>query len=157
MSVSKVVFITGCSDGGIGGTLAIKLAEQGHFVFATARNPAKVPSRLQDLDNVEILQVDVTDEESISKAAAAVTRHGRGLDVLVNNAGLIYASPLLDVDMERAKSVHDTVVWGALRMVRAFADLLIASKGRVVNIGDAAGQVYTPWMGTLPSSTSIYC
>lgn len=148
MSTSKVVLITGCSDGGIGGTLATQLAEQGHFVFATARNPAKVPPRLQDLDNVHILQLDVTDEASITAAATAVTKHGKGLDVLVNNAGLGYASPLLDVDIARAKSVHDAMVWGPLRMVHAFSDLLIASKGRIVNIGDACGHVYTPWIGT---------
>ncbi|CEJ90645.1 hypothetical protein VHEMI06413 [[Torrubiella] hemipterigena] len=152
MSTSKVVLITGCSDGGIGGTLAAQLAEQGHFVFATARNPAKVPPRLQDLDNVHILQLDVTDEESITAATTAVTKHGKGLDVLVNNAGLGYASPLLDVDIARAKSVHDAMVWGPLRMVHAFSDLLIASKGRIVNIGDACGQVYTPWIGTYSSA-----
>ncbi len=43
-----------------------------------------------------------------------------GLDVLINNAGLSYTMPLLDVDITHAQRLHDTDVWGVLRTIQAF-------------------------------------
>ncbi|XWW98231.1 hypothetical protein V2A60_006228 [Cordyceps javanica] len=157
-SRTKTVLITGCSKHGIGAALALRLADQGHRVFATARDTRKIPTRVREHRNVTTMALDVTDDASVRAAAKAVRDlHdvGRsGLDVLVNNAGTGYTMPLLDVDIARAQTCHDVNVWGPLRTVQAFADLLIASRGRVVNVGAAAGCLYSPWIGAYSSSKS---
>lgn len=138
----KTVLVTGCSSGGIGSAIAQALAQRGHHVFATARDTSKIPIELSCLSNVIVLQVDVVSEESISesvKAVAAATQElgCKGLDVLVNNAGIGYSVPVLDLDIDRAQALYNTNVWGPVRMVQSFSGLLIAKHGRVVMIGSA--------------------
>jgi NAD(P)-dependent dehydrogenase (short-subunit alcohol dehydrogenase family) len=64
--------------------------------------------------------------------------------------------PLLDVDIARAQQMHDTNLWGMLRAVQAFADLLIASQGRVVNISSVGAVVNTPWIGESSRHKTLY-
>lgn len=152
----KTILITGCSDGGIGGTLALRLADAGHRVFATARSVGKMSPALREHDNVTTLPLDVTVDSSVESAAAAVKALGSGLDILVNNAGATYAMPMLDVDISRAKQCMDINLWGTLRTVQAFSDMLIASRGRVVNLSSCAAPLYTPWIGmALPSRLKL--
>lgn len=99
------------------------------FPGSTVRNPSKIPDQLLTLSNVTVLSLDVKSPASVADAAGAVSESGRGLDVLVNNAGAEYAMPVLDVDVERAKALYETNLWGPIRMVQAFADLLISSAG----------------------------
>lgn len=141
----KSVLVTGCSAGGIGAAIALLLARNGHHVFATARNTSKLPEDLTTLSNVTVLSLDVTSMPSVIAAAKAVSESGRGLDVLVNNAGLGYVTPILDMDIERAQKLYDTNLWGSVRMIQAFKDLLIASHGRIVNIISCGAVVPLPW------------
>jgi NAD(P)-dependent dehydrogenase (short-subunit alcohol dehydrogenase family) len=83
----KTVFITGCSEGGIGDALAKSFHKKGMRVFASARNVAKV-QHLKDM-GLDIVQLDVADEESIREAVETVkAATGGTLDFLVNNSGL---------------------------------------------------------------------
>jgi len=145
--MAKAILVTGCSAGGIGAALAQALADQGHHVFATARNPSKIPPELRTLSNVSTLALDVSSSASVADAAKAVREVGKGLDVLVNNAGAGYTMPVLDVDIEQAKRLYEANVWGPVRTIQAFADLLIASKGRIVNVSSVGAVVNTPWIG----------
>ncbi|PLB43620.1 oxidoreductase [Aspergillus steynii IBT 23096] len=154
MPAIKAILITGCSAHGIGSALALALAQRGHHVFATARNPSKIPISLASLPNVTPLQLDVTSTTSASEAAKAVEDHGAGLDILVNNAGSGYTMPLLDADLETAQQVYETNVWGAVRTVQAFAGLLIEKRGRVVNVCRADAVMNAPWAGIYNSSKS---
>ncbi len=61
----KTALITGCSDGGIGAAMAKILCEKGYHVFATLRNTSKAGT-LAALSNVDILDLEVTSEESIA-------------------------------------------------------------------------------------------
>lgn len=94
-----------------------------------------------------MLPLDVTDPTSIADALRAVAEHGQGLDILVNNAGTSHTMPLLDAVLDRAKQVYEANVWGPLRLVQACSDLLIASKGRIVNMSSVGAVVNTPWIG----------
>lgn len=67
----------------------------------------------------------------------------------MNNAGVGYAMPMLDVDTERTQRLYDVNVWGPIRMVQAFSALLIASHGRIVNISTCGAAVNTPWIGRM--------
>ncbi|KAB8231434.1 SDR family oxidoreductase [Aspergillus alliaceus] len=154
MPPAKTILISGCSAHGIGSALALTLAQKGHHIYATARNPSKILGSLTSLPNVTPLQLDVTSTTSVSEAVKAIEDRGLGLDVLVNNAGSGYTMPLLDADLEMAQQVYDTNVWGALRMIQGFADLLVASGGRVVNVSTVGAVVNTPWIGIYSSSKS---
>ncbi|KAH8429914.1 SDR family oxidoreductase [Aspergillus melleus] len=148
----RTILITGCSAHGIGAALALNLARQGHYIFATARSPTKVPESLTSLENVQVLPLDVRDPSTIADAVRAVIEHGRGLDVLVNNAGAGYTMPLLDTDMDLAMDLYEANVWGPLRLIKACGDLLIASKGRIINMSSVGAVVNTPWLGVYSSS-----
>lgn len=86
MPSQRSVLITGCSQGGIGDALAQQFHKDGLLVFASARNLARV-KHLKDL-GIHVLQLDVTDAESIAQAVRQVTSSTGGtLDILVNNSG----------------------------------------------------------------------
>lgn len=149
----KTVLITGCSADGVGATLAYTLAEQGHHVYATARNTAKIPPAVRELDNVTTLQLDVASAASITAASKAVREAGRGLDVLVNNAGEEVTAPLLDLDVGEgsvSRDVFEVNVWGPLRLVQTFVGLLVESRGRVVNMTSVDVELCPPWIGRGP-------
>ncbi|THC88371.1 hypothetical protein EYZ11_012181 [Aspergillus tanneri] len=151
-SQPKTILITGCSAHGIGAALALVLARQGHHIFATARSTSKILESLVSLSNVHVLPLDVTDPTSIAAAVRVVTDHGHGLDVLVNNAGMGYTIPLLDVNLDHAKHVYEANIWGPLRLVQGFADLLVRAKGRVINISSMGAALNMPWIGIYSSS-----
>lgn len=146
MTPQKSILVTGCSANGIGAAIALELARHGHHVFATARNTAKIPEALSSLGNVTVLSLDVADTASVAAAAHTVADAGRGLDVLVNNAGIEYVQPVLDVDITAGRRLFDINLWGPLRTIQAFADLLIASHGRIVNVSSSASVINSPWV-----------
>jgi NAD(P)-dependent dehydrogenase (short-subunit alcohol dehydrogenase family) len=154
---SKTILITGCSANRIRAAVALALAKRSHHVFATARTISKIPEELASLPNVTVLPPDVSSPASVAAAVEAIRATGKQLDVLVNNAGIGYSMPLLDVDVERAKHVCEVNVWAVIRTVQAFADLLIQSKGRIVNVSTCSAVVNTPWicMLSLPFSSQL--
>lgn len=145
MSTTKSILITGCSADGIGAAMALVLAKRGHHVFATARDTSKIPESLRSLSNVTTMALDVADPSSIAASARAVADSGRGLQVLVNNAGGGYVRPVLDIDIAAAQRLFDINLWGPLRMIQAFAGLLISSRGRIVNVSSSAAVINSPW------------
>ncbi|KAJ5112740.1 hypothetical protein N7532_000785 [Penicillium argentinense] len=142
----KTVLITGCSEGGIGDALAKTFHKKGFRVFASARNTAKV-QHLRDM-GLDIVRLDVTEEESIKQAVLTVKAATGGyLDFLVNNSGAGYSMPLLDSDVSVAKKMFDVNVFAVVTVTQAFAPLLIASKGTIINIGSVLGKMPLPWQG----------
>ena len=83
------ILITGASSG-IGRAAAIELAGRGHRVFASARRIAELKQLAEAHPGIVALPLDVTDDASVASAVRAVDEltAGRGLDVLVNNAGI---------------------------------------------------------------------
>ncbi|KAI1263147.1 putative short-chain dehydrogenase/reductase [Xylariaceae sp. FL1019] len=148
----KSVLITGCSDGGIGSTLAKQFAERGYRVFATIRNVLRASS-LKDIDGIEILELEVTSAESVATCAAEVHRLTNGsLDVLVNNAGADFVVPFLDVSIDEAKRLYDVNVFSIISVTQAFAPMLIKSRGCVVNMSSIAGIMPLSWSSVYSSS-----
>lgn len=133
----KVVLVTGASTG-IGRRIAERLAAAGFFVYAGARKDSDLAA-LDAIPNVDSVRLDVTKPEEIAAAVTTVTRAGHGLDGLVNNAGVAIVGPLLQTEEKDFDFVFDVNVHGPYRVTRAFAPLLIASRGRIVNIGSISG------------------
>ncbi|KAH8722688.1 putative hydroxybutyrate dehydrogenase [Phaeosphaeriaceae sp. PMI808] len=154
MAPKGSVLVTGCSDDGIGSALALTFAQRGFHVFATARDTASM-AKLQDIESITLLALDVLDAKQIEAAVATVGKlTGGTLDYLVNNAGRTRFMPLLDEDINQAKELFDTNVWAPLQLVQAFSPLLIESKGTVVFISSVSGYLNVPWQGTYAASKS---
>jgi NAD(P)-dependent dehydrogenase (short-subunit alcohol dehydrogenase family) len=133
----KAVLVTGASTG-IGRKVTEKLAADGYFVYAGARKEEDLKA-LNAMKNVQALRLDVTRQEDIDAALAAVQKGGRGLYGLVNNAGVATVAPFMDMKMEEFDLVMAVNVYGPVRMTRAFLPLILAQKGRITNIGSISG------------------
>ncbi len=106
----------------------------GYRVFATARSK----DHLVDLAelSIEVFALDVTSPSDIQDIKADISeRTGGSLDILVNNAGFACTMPALDLDFTMVQQTFETNLFAVMRMVQAFASLLIQAKGTIVNIG----------------------
>jgi len=85
----------------------------------------------------------VDSEESIQSLVSTLKPllHGRGLDYLVNNAGVNYTVPALDIELPGVRDVFETNVFGVMRLCQVFAPLLIEAQGTIVMIGSLAGVI----------------
>jgi len=138
----KAVLVTGASTG-IGRKITERLAADGYFVYATARKPEDLKA-LGALKNVQAVPLDVTRPEDIAAAVATITKGGRGLYGLVNNAGIGTAGAIGDMKLEEYDLVMNVNASGPVRMIKAFEPLIIEQKGRIVNIGSISGILASP-------------
>jgi NAD(P)-dependent dehydrogenase (short-subunit alcohol dehydrogenase family) len=133
----KAVLVTGASSG-IGRNLAESLAENGYFVFAGARRQADLDA-LNEIPNIRSVRLDVTKQDEIDAAVETVRASGKGLYGLVNNAGVVTLGPITEIDEDDLTWIFDVNVFGVYRVTKAFAPLIIESKGRIVNISSISG------------------
>lgn len=133
----RAVLVTGASSG-IGRKITEVLAGNGHFVYAGARKDRDL-AELNQMDNVEAVRLDVTVQEEIDAAVARITEAGRGLHGIVNNAGVVIFGPMNETPEEDIEFLFDVNIYGPYRINKAFAPLLIESKGRTVTIGSISG------------------
>lgn len=133
----KAVLITGATTG-IGRLAAEHLAGNGYFVYAGARKASDI-EELNAIENIQALRLDVTVQEDIDAAVAHIRAEGRGLWGLVNNAGVNVVAPLIEFPDEDLEFLFDVNVFGVFRVSKAFAPLVIESKGRIVNISSISG------------------
>lgn len=133
----KAVLVTGASTG-IGRNVTEKLAAAGYFVYAGARKDADLAA-LNTIKNVQAMRLDVTKQEDIDAALATITKAGRGLYGLVNNAGVASPGLMADASMQEIDLQIQVNIYGPVRMVKAFLPLLLESKGRITNIGSISG------------------
>ncbi|MFY9345476.1 MAG: SDR family oxidoreductase [Planctomycetota bacterium] len=135
----RAVLVTGASSG-IGRKTTELLAKNGFFVYATARKAAD-RRELDAIANVKAIELDVTSQEQIDAAVQFVRAAGRGLHGLVNNAGIAVLAPLIELREQDLRQQFDVNVFGPYRVTKAFAPLLIESKGRIATTGSISGIV----------------
>lgn len=146
----RAVLVTGASTG-IGRRITEVLAAEGHFVYAGARKPADLAA-LSKIPNVHAVRLDVTSDADIAAAVETITRGGRGLYGLVNNAGVAAVGSLREMQPEDFDFVMQANVYGPYRVTRAFAPLIIEAKGRITNISSISGILSTVPLGAYSMS-----
>jgi NAD(P)-dependent dehydrogenase (short-subunit alcohol dehydrogenase family) len=161
MSESKVVLITG-SNTGFGKLTAETLALAGHQVFASMRQTegknAAAAQNIRDWATekqvkLSVVECDVTDENSCTRAAQAVINQAGRLDVLVNNAGFGVSGIQECFTIEQAQQIFDVNVFGVLRMNRAVLPAMRSQKsGLIINISSGLGRVIMPFVGIYNAS-----
>ncbi|MFI5841554.1 SDR family NAD(P)-dependent oxidoreductase [Catenuloplanes sp. NPDC051500] len=155
-----ITFITGANKG-LGRETARRLIEAGHTVLLGARDPEAGAAAAADL-GARFVQIDVTDDESVAKAAADVEAHEGALDVLINNAGIHgqFGDPsgLTGADV---LTVLDVNVAGVVRASTAFLPLLKRSPDPVIiNVTSRMGDLGATHDPSRPESGAIaptYC
>ena len=138
----KAVLVTGASTG-IGREITEKLAADGYFVYAGARRDDDLKA-LGAIKNVQAVRLDVTKSQDIDAAVETITKAGRGLYGLVNNAGVVTLGSVADTKWDEFDLVMGVNVYGPYRMTKAFEPLIIASKGRITTIGSVSGILARP-------------
>ncbi|UEG53769.1 SDR family oxidoreductase [Mucilaginibacter daejeonensis] len=144
----RTVLITGANKS-IGFEKAKILAKQGYHVYLGARDAAKGNEavekiKAEGIDNVEFLLIDVTDKVSIDAAQRSVAEKGKGLDILINNAGILggYDQSAQTVDTALIREVFDTNFFGVINVTQAFLPLLKNSEQPViVNVTSGLGSL----------------
>src|SRR5260370_36150747 len=112
---NQKVLITGATDG-LGKAAALLLAERGYRVFAAGRSAEKrvkldALAREKKLP-LETLEMDVCDDGSVQKAVSSVQQKSGAIDVLINNAGLVYVGAVEDLRMEDWRPQFETHFFG---------------------------------------------
>jgi NAD(P)-dependent dehydrogenase (short-subunit alcohol dehydrogenase family) len=132
--------ITGANKG-LGYEAARRLLAEGHDVWVAARDPERGAKAAEGL-GARFVTLDVTDEESVAAAADVVVQQG-GLDVLVNNAGIVGPrSQVPETTGEDMRITFETNVFGPVRVLHAFTALLDASAAPVVvNVSSGVGSL----------------
>jgi len=153
--MSKSILITGASTG-FGRDTAETLARAGHTVFASMRDP-KAKNRLHaDAlrgQNIEVVELDVTDSQSVEQAVTEVIVKAGRIDVLINNAGVLAAGVSEAFAPEQATALFDVNVIGLLRVTRAvLPGLRRRNDGLIINIGSILGRVTFPFFGIYGAS-----
>lgn len=131
-SPQRAVLVTGASAG-IGRKVAERLAAEGYFVFAGARKEQDLKA-LDAIPNVKAVRLDVTVPAEVAAAVEVVRSSGLPLHGIVNNAGVAVVDPVLSTSEADFDFQMQVNVYGVFRVTKAFAPLVIASKGRIVNI-----------------------
>lgn len=148
----KRVLITGATAG-LGEALALEFAGAGFRVAVASRNPDKVAATTAAVTEAGgeglALTLDVTRRDDFEAAAAQVEEAWGGLDILINNAGVLTAGKLADLEVEVWEQSLQTDLWSVIHGCRAFLPLLEkAGGGHIANVASAAGLLAGPDMAT---------
>jgi NAD(P)-dependent dehydrogenase (short-subunit alcohol dehydrogenase family) len=152
--VNRSVAITG-AGAGLGREIALGLAAKGYRVFGTAISDVEVRElKTASKDRARLTICDMTHETAVKAWAREVSKElaGGGLDLLINNAGILTPGPLEVLSLEAIRREFDVNVFGALSVINAYLPLLRKARGRVVQVSTWTATVPLPFNG--PSGAS---
>lgn len=148
MQNGKTALVTGANKG-IGFETAKQLAALGYNVYLGNRNKANGLKAVKELNtlgftDVDILELDVTNKESIQEAKKELKTRVSHLDVLINNAGIsgIVSNPPSIDSIDNVRNVLETNFFGVLQVTQHFLELLNKSNApRIVNVSSELGSL----------------
>jgi NADP-dependent 3-hydroxy acid dehydrogenase YdfG len=139
----KTIVITGSSSG-IGKATAQHFAEQGWNVAATMRRPEN-ETELNQIENIKLYQLDVTDQASIDSAVAQILSDYETVDVVLNNAGYALSGPFEAATAEQIQQQFATNVFGLMEVTRAFLPHFRTNRaGLFMNVSSIGGRITYP-------------
>lgn len=156
MTNKKIILITG-TNSGFGWLAAKACADAGHKVYATMRNTksknADKAKELMSHDNIQVLDVELTDAKSVAAALNTIVAKESRIDIVVNNAG-IYTSGIAETytaeDFADVLSINAVAPW---RIIKAVLPLMREQgDGLIVNISSVAGRFSFPFQMTYNSA-----
>lgn len=153
------IIITGSSNG-FGYEASLALARRGYKVWATMRQiqgkNANKKASLEEIAQQEslairVLELDVTDAEAIKQVKNQVITEDEKIDVLINNAGIMFIGITEAYSLEQAQDQFNTNFFGIVRTTKAvLPSMREAGKGLIINTSSVAGRVVFPYFG-------VYC
>jgi NADP-dependent 3-hydroxy acid dehydrogenase YdfG len=149
----SVALVTGAS-GGIGEAIAVRLASLGARVALAARNKQQLELVADSIGanggTAVVIQADLSNPEQARRAVERAVLEADGLDIVVNNAGMLLLGPIVDAPLEEWKQMVQLNLMGAMHVAHAALPHLIraAQDGRrgvadLVNISSIAGRIAT--------------
>ncbi|MCC8411187.1 SDR family oxidoreductase [Mucilaginibacter sp. UR6-1] len=148
--MSKNIFITGTSTG-FGKLTAITLANAGHSVIAGMRNVngknAVAAQELAAIANIEVVEIDITSDDSVKQAFESVlTKYGK-IDVLINNAAVSGFGLLEAYSLDQVRRMFEVNVYGVLRTYQAVLPAMRKERnGLIINLTSGASGHTLPFM-----------
>ena len=146
----KIVLVTGASSG-IGKAIADLLVEKKHIVYGTSRNPGKYSS----ISNFPLLNLEVSNKNSIKLLVKKIIDKHSRLDILINNAGTGITGSIEETPDIEIINNFNTNFFGPLTLIKAVLPIMRKNNfGRVINIGSIAGYSGLPFRGIYSASKS---
>jgi NAD(P)-dependent dehydrogenase (short-subunit alcohol dehydrogenase family) len=153
--VARSAAITGAGSG-LGRDIALGLAEKGYAVFGTAVAEAEVRDRKDASGGrVSLALCDITREQDVkvwANGVSAALGDGRGLDLLISNAGILTPGPIEVLPLDALRREFDVNVFGAVSVINAFLPALRKARGRIVQVSTWTASLPLPFNG--PSGAS---
>lgn len=149
----RKIVITGSSNG-FGLKAAKDFADKGYQVFATMRNisskNAGVKTELESHSpHLKVVDMDVTDDESVNAAMAGILEEAGNIDILINNAGIMFLGITEAFSVSQARQQMETNYYGAIRVMQAALPAMRkAGSGLIINTSSVVGRMSPPFFGT---------
>ena len=146
--MEKVAVVTGTSRG-IGFETALALAREGYYTYPTMRDTTK-SDKIKELGqkqnlNIDVLELDVDDENSVKTAIQKILDQKQRIDVLVNNAGFVIYGKVNELSTEEIIAQMETNYFGMIHCTKAFLpQMLEQHSGHFVNIASVGASFGVP-------------
>src|SRR5579872_4244536 len=149
----RAAAVTGAGSG-LGWDIALGLAAKQYQVFGTAMNAQEIATLDQASGGaVRLTHCDITDDDAVKRWAQDVrSQTGGGLDLLINNAGILTPGPLEVLSLHAIRREFDVNVFGSLSVINAFLPALRQARGRIVQVSTWTASLPMPFNG--PSGAS---
>jgi short-subunit dehydrogenase len=147
----KVVIVTGASSG-IGEATAKLLAQHGAKLVLAARSQDKLTELARKLPGSFVIPTDMANEEQVKEMVQRTEEHFGRIDILINNAGRGYYTPIERIDMQEYHDLFELDVVGPLIAMQAAIPLMRKQgTGMIVNISSGTTLMYRPNLGAYSS------
>lgn len=149
----KNIIITGSSNG-FGLKAAKDFADRGYQVFATMRDPSgKNADAKAELEShstqIKVVDMDVTKDALVKEAMSSILAESGNIDILINNAGIMYLGITEAFSVEQAHFQMETNYYGAIRVMQAvLPSMRKAGSGLIINTSSLVGRMSPPFFGT---------
>ncbi|MFD9897003.1 SDR family NAD(P)-dependent oxidoreductase [Mesorhizobium sp. NPDC059025] len=143
----KVALVTGASSG-IGEATALALATVGAEVAIVARRADRLKALSERIEKaggkVFAIEADVARPDSAQGLITDVLAHGKRLDIIVNNAGVMLLAPVSEARPEDWRQMIEVNLVALMELTRAALPHLKESRGHIVNVSSVAGRIANP-------------